>query len=43
MQKKITKGDESNQEKFCKSGFIDVMICRFIDLLKAISDKSPIS
>ena len=43
MYKDMTKGDDLNKEKFCKNGFLDVMMWRFVDVLKDINYKRPIS
>ena len=42
MYKERTEGDESNQEKFYESVFLDVTMCRFVDVWKSIRDKIPI-
>ena len=39
----MSEGYELNQENLSKSGFLDLMMWRFIDVIKAILDKIPIS
>ena len=43
MYKESTECDESKQEKFCGSGFLDVVMWRFGNALKAVCDKRHIS
>ena len=42
IYKYMTEDDQLNQEKFCKSGFLDVMMWFLIDIMKEIHDKRPI-